>query len=116
MRKLTQQEIDQAPEWAVEYYFDDKDLWYVNKKWRMAKILGCVRNLKRHSSVLIDAKPIPRKEFDISEYAPTDSDTSLYVGPELIYIQNISRDMAEVRKKDSIALAKHFKLTPSDLS
>jgi len=58
MRDLTKQEIDNAPEWAVEYYFDGKDLWYVNKKWGMGKMLGRVRNLKMNSSVLIEAKPI----------------------------------------------------------
>jgi len=69
MRDLTQQEINNAPEWAVEYYFDDKDLWYVNKKWGMAKILGRVRNLKRYSSVLIDAKPIATFKHPIDNKA-----------------------------------------------
>ena len=114
MRELTKEEINNKPEWAVEYYIDIKDIWYVNKKWGMAKMIGRVRNIKSHSSIISDAKPIPRKEFDISEYLELDPEHPCQQ-PHIVDEDSCLRIDGEVSKFHAIGIAKHFKLTAEDL-
>jgi len=115
MRQLTQTEIENAPDWADEYYIDIKDVWYVNKKYGMAKMNGRVRNIKSHSSIILDAKPIPRKEFDIGEYEFSDGDVLIddIMSDEIVFESpGVGYSLL---KEDVIALAKHFKLTVDGL-
>ena len=121
MRELTPEEIKNAPEWAVEYYIDIKDIWYVNKKWGMAKMIGRVRNIKSHSQIMSDAKPIPRKEFDISENEFSDCDIESveidgYADNEYLHF-DFKQETNELThcKDDVIAMAKALKLTAEDL-
>ena len=103
MRELTQQEIDNAPDWATHYAMDDDGEIF----WQRKLVSGC------HSS----EKPIPRKPFDIGWYEFSDKD---------IFNHFITKDKSRVNfdfdselmpsdtigfnKQDAIALAKHFKL------
>lgn len=98
MRELTQQEINDAPDWATHYYVDYDDSVSFNGG-------------AGHS------KPIPRKPFDIGEYEFSDKD---------IFNHFITKDKSRINfdfdselmpsdtigfnKQDAIAIAKHFKL------
>ena len=116
MRELTQTEIDNAPDWATHYFIFTDTAVYENETHFMASI----EKLKlRNGGVGMrkDAKPIPRKEFDISEHEFDDED----VGEIEFNEEEVQLNMRDgsrpsiLTKVDSIALAKHFKLTADDL-
>jgi hypothetical protein len=85
MRPLTQQEIDQAPEWATHYVINPQYVIWQSKHLSWIA-LECF--IPCYSSIGMDdhAQPIPRKEFDISDpfpfgasvYANGDGGTVLY--------------------------------------
>jgi len=112
MRDLTKDEIDDAPEWAITYAIDNDGyiLWLGDKT-------GLSTNPNNSSFCMGPAKPIPRKEFDILEYDWSDV-RAVYSFD--IYTDGVEFDLNShglaLSKQDAIALAKHFKLTPSDLS
>lgn len=65
MRKLTQKEIDQAPDWATDFIINAiNGVTYESKNFYWHKDSGKQNNIK----ISDHAQPIPRKEFDISEY------------------------------------------------
>ena len=99
MRELTQQEIDDAPEWATQYLIDSGRVEYYS-------VDGI--------NSAYGAKPIPRKPFDISNHEFDDKFhlTSCHVddcGDVEISLANSPTD-TYITKQDAIALAKHFKL------
>ena len=105
MRDLTQQEIDDAPEWADGYAIDHDG----NVEWYLGKCY-----LVEDANFFIEPQPIPRKPFDISEYEFDDKFhlTSCHVdecGDVSICLANSPAD-TYITKQDAIALAKHFKL------
>jgi hypothetical protein len=101
MRPLTQQEIDNAPEWA--------DLYSITNENEVIHLSSS------HEIQFEDSKPIPRKEFDISEYKPDEFDlfTVDCSGDVTVWLDGVQ--LQDLTPQDAIALAKHFKLTPSDL-
>jgi len=74
MRPLTQTEIDNAPDWAINYVMSDDNR---NIRWQdevTFKWHDCEFRQAFSGKPLNDFKPIPRKEFDIVEYEFSDSD------------------------------------------
>lgn len=114
MRKLTQQEIDQAPDWATHYIVDsDNDLMYESVEWWCWSISPKQLHDNYHD---IGGQPIPLKEFDIGEYSfyglsfnRVDSDG------DIVFNGSFYGDDGYLNKQDTIASAKHFKLTAGDL-
>lgn len=117
MRKLTQNEIDNAPEWATHYGVIEFD----HIMWR-SKYLGSINNsgqlpfycygIPEHCT-----KPIPRKEFDISDYESCDPNVDYIEAQEFCIRTVFEDDINEYieNRDDVIAKAKHFKLTPGEL-
>lgn len=99
MRELTQREIDQAPSNANFYFIDSE--------------FGAIYSIRATSYTL----PIPRKEFDISEWLHSeDANEADYLDMPLMQILDGSLCVdGNVNKKYAIAIAKHFKLTAEDL-
>jgi len=125
MRDLTQEEIDEAPEWAlnfrvIENNFTPKIISYncgSNKKKSQAYYL----DHKTWTPICFGAtqheefKPIPREKFDINKYY---EDRNNYDDPYIC--TKIDGDDCcivdgSLGKEDAIAIAKYFKLTPEDL-
>jgi hypothetical protein len=99
MRPLTQQEIDDAPSWA-NYYSIQKDEPYFT---------GLAMDQRG-----LDFKPIPRKEFDITNHRFSDNDiTHAFRSIGGVFI-NCDQGVT-LSKSDIIALAKTVKLTAEDL-
>jgi hypothetical protein len=100
MRKLTQKEIDDAPNWAVSYNID---LNQVNAG-------PVVSYYERHYGFTL---PLPHatpqsKELDIEPYKHWCDPVNDNGGPlDYCYYDEIGRDKA-------IEIAKHFKLIPED--
>jgi hypothetical protein len=97
MRPLTQQEIDDAPEWANFYIFsptsDNKPFYKANRPYD------------------VESAPIIHPKFDISEHVTeglplfevdTDGDVIFEV-----YVCDSDQEFY-INEQDSIALAKHF--------
>ena len=122
MRDLTQNEIDNAPEWATRYAIVANDICYVDDKYWI--VLG-TDGVSMKEKMLLDnprsheyTKPIPRKEFDITSYEFDDKFNIMIL--EVNDDSSVSLDVDTVdtyiTKQDAIALAKHFKLTANDLN
>lgn len=114
MRDLTQEEIDNAPEWATRYRISELNdgACYINKEkmvgmWRKNKIKFA---LVKGSSVFKYSKPIPRKPFDIGEYDFSDCDAVIDVAPltNAIRVSTKSGNNAELTESDVDAMKKHF--------
>jgi len=116
MRELTQQEIDNAPKWAthyrvtlgdlvpncVSYYGDNQSQWmYLDngKHWSPHMY---------QTPAPLDAKPIPRKEFDITKYQTLDEMYVYHATKSCVTVHDGGGDVTCISKQDSIALAKHF--------
>lgn len=105
MRQLTQQEINDAPDWATEYNIDrDDDIFWLSSEYVQMK--SCARVNRVNVTGYFDCiKPIPRKEFDI--------------GPYIFLHQadgwSAQEEEIEIARHKAIEIAKHFKLTGSDL-
>jgi hypothetical protein len=101
MRELTQEEIDQAPDWADGYTIDD----HGDIEWYMGDCF-----LVEHDDFFFKAEPIPRKVFDISQYLESDNAHEAqqpYIANEGSGDLNIN---GEITKFHAIGIAKHFKL------
>ena len=124
IRELTPQEINAAPEWAVKYWVMDNHgghragkICFVNKlnnitQWQGSEKCGIP------SLGTLSFKQIPRPPFDISEYVFSDSTIIVdesRVNDCTLGLNTQSETFVDIRKQDAIALAKHFKLTASDL-
>jgi hypothetical protein len=103
MRKLTQQEIDQAPAGLVCYMIrEDTDTpMYLHHQDPFA---------------WVDSLPIPRKEFNFSKYVfeCTRVRNDTLFDDECVFIAT-PHSTGFISKKDTIALAKRYKLTAEDL-
>lgn len=121
MRELTQQEIDQAPDWADNYFIhivsgsirwdcNEFYMWFDSDRRREWPIDGECGD---------DGQPIPRKEFDITKFDFGDSDIwKVQItkhGNDVIFFTEYGSKLSTVNKEKTIALAKHFKLTVEDL-
>jgi len=109
MRELTQQEIDNAPEWATHY----KVVKSVTLQNHPVIFVAC----EDEAASIYNYEPVPRKPFDISEHEFSDKD---------IFNHFITKDKSRINfdfdsdlmpsdtigfnKDDAIAIAKHFKL------
>ena len=115
MRELTQQEIDNAPEWATGYFITPGFNGVTYESHEFYQYLPCGSRVEQLSSGLsVNAKPIPRKEFDISEYEFSDSEVEVETNEDgTVWLCAVA--YSSVNKRDAIALAKHFKLTAEDL-
>jgi len=117
MRDLTPQEIANAPEWATHYIVDsDDDITYESLDWWCwaANPSRKCDNRGRMSGV-----PIPRKEFDISQYEFSDGDMDIIIEADGGVFVSVDSDRglyANLSRNDIIALARHSKLTPEDLT
>lgn len=118
MRELTQQEIDNAPKWATEYCVQYQSIRYSNKthyQWVDAESSEKKGHFTGRSILM--TRTIPGKEFDITEYKFSDPE----IGATQFDDDEVQLDMVDgsrpalLNKRDAIALAKHFKLTASDL-
>ncbi len=96
MRDLTPQEIADAGD--NKHYFIDSEFGPIYS-----------RHMKSFT------QPIPRKEFDISGYEFSDGDINIHNAIGDRYELYVTSKCIELNKQDAIALAKHFKLTASDL-
>ena len=126
MRELTQEEIDNAPEWSSRYYSDEvAGIGYLNTS--KGEVLWANSNITRpfspHAAIFKASKPIPRKQFNISEHKFTDNENlELESQTDKIltfYSCNgenfIAGSYFDFYKHDVISMAKHFRLTMEDL-
>jgi len=95
MREPTQNEIENKPAWAKYYYAAEG----------RAPIF--------YAAPGVGTAPIPRKEFDINEYDFKCKIEITSIGH--VMFKNIYGFSFTFNKQDTIALAKHFKLTADDL-
>lgn len=96
MRDLTQEEIDNAPEWATHYYVHHNDLVSFNccREGRL------IFDITKHESECVFGIRIGEFDSSILEFDAADGHTTIGV--------SISKD-------DAIAFGKHYKLTAEDL-
>jgi len=123
MRDLTQQEIDDKPEWATHYCigdFTDNDRICYEGNIPVAdycyQYVGGII-VGGNNGITEDAKPIPRKEFDITTYDYSHGGLTLHSVDDVngdLYLSHYGEVHRRTRK-DTIAEAKHFKLTAEDL-
>lgn len=100
MRKLTQQEIDQAPDWANFYSIQKEKPYFTEFK---------------RDQIGLPHRPVPRKEFDISEHLESDStheSRQPYISDEGCGTLKVD---GNILKFHAIGIAKYFKLTAADL-
>jgi len=121
MRDLTQQEIDDAPDWANSTFINSKGLivWFNNESGK-AKVIGWDVDaviLSRVHYAFSHNKSIPRKEFDIGSHDWSDESIVVIAADDdcIELMCDISGDVFDLSREDFIAGAKHFKLTESDL-
>lgn len=113
MRKLTQKEVDDAPDWASHYFIDSFGGSVCYEDEGHFQYAG--KNKVKSRGMCDNAEPIPRKEFDLHEaFEALDCHENwspyLDVGdPDEVTIDGV------VMRGHAIALAKHFKLTAEDL-
>ncbi len=116
MRGLTQEEIDNAPDWATHYRAIDSEVQYESTtKWMAIGVYFpfIIRGPFSQKSKLTKCKPIPSKSFYISEH---EFDGLFYQGGSSYRVDfNIDMESFSLSKDDVIALSKHFKLTEEDL-
>ena len=122
MRKLTQQEIDNAPEWATHYTITRPASLPMYESTKSYQVVDNNRRIQPPKGISSHAKPIPRKEFDIVgyEFSDVNFDMCEVDGQEIILYVSTHSDLNQPNsithdKQDVIALAKHFKLTAEDL-
>ncbi len=115
MRKLTQQEIDNAPDWATHYLIvNEVFMWESKTEWSHygSERVMCNHGLGKAS------KPIPRKEFDIAR-CEFDGLSNVTVDGNFIVFEVVNSDDETtdvyIDKEFTIAAAKKFKLTTDDL-
>lgn len=108
MRELTQQEIDNAPDWATHYYvMGGGNLMYESLEfWSFAGVATVNPNLGIASS----SKPITRKPFDIGEYDDETDGIHPNDSPCIEIIDGELRVSGIIQECHAIAIAKHFKL------
>ena len=112
MRDLTPQEVANAPEWATHYESMPHGVIYQTDGSFQT---GTVGGRCKHNGLSGGAKPIPRKELDISGYEFSDDDINIHNAIGDRYELYVTSKCIELNKQDAIALAKHFKLTVEDL-
>ena len=112
MRDLTQEEIDNKPEWATHFViaqtgrlvYESESLWAFE---------GGLEN-DRFDGLPANAKPIPTKTFDITQYEFEDSITEAKAevsGDNLVLnFPHGAPKWIFFDKDDVAAMAKHFKL------
>lgn len=120
MRNLTQQEIDDAPSWATHYVitinnyviYESSQLFFSSFSISPAYNKGGIGKY---------AKPIPRTEFDVSEYEFSDGDIKHveidgYANNEYLHF-GLKQEVNELThsKADVIAMVKALKITWDDL-
>jgi len=67
MRKLTQKEIDNAPDWATHFKSSGNSVLFESQYKTQLMVNGELGDLIPFGGISYSAKPIPRKEFDIDE-------------------------------------------------
>ena len=119
MRDLTQQEIDDAPDWADSYYADGEHFAYwVSSEASEAESFrskGAKFEARNECLYLISgSKPIPRQQFDIEQAYENDKRDN----QDLPYVALRDGELifdGIATKQDAIYLAKYFGLTEGDL-
>ena len=114
MRKLTQQEIDNAPEWATHYTITRPASLPMYESTKSYQVVDNNRRIQPPKGISSHAKPIPRKEFDIHAHK-FNGELSVYGLTELCVTMEERENFVDIGMRDAIALAKHFKLTAEDL-
>lgn len=120
MRDLTQDEIDNSPEWADKYKVIGEALFFVNKKHQCQLIIS--KNHSRMHDLFFDYKEcqlIPRKitTFNLNKLIDdnlANNSTNTYRVNNRLYLRFFSKS-GFLEKSDSVKIAKYFKLTPGDL-
>jgi len=115
MRELTQQEIDDAPDWATEYSIIRNHVVFIGE----GRAVGVGDIVLMWADVLNNEfVSIPRKEFDITK-CKFDGFSNVTIDEDFIIFEVVSSDDETtdvyIDKKFTIAAAKKFKLTGSDL-
>ncbi len=126
-RQLTQEELNLAPDWAVEYDNSNAHLIFISKKlgtYRGDDVYKCydvndgVEFIRTTKGVNVMAQPIPRKAFDISEYQFSDNDIhSVKVVKEANEIEmelKVEVDFISLNKTELITMAKALGVTAED--
>jgi len=119
--KLTDEQIAElAPDWATHYSHNATTLTFSNTEKAVVTDFKGVYQCSEHDNEVgfkDEDKPIQRKKFDISEYEFSDERIGFLQDDKglLVEIEGDFYEVAYINKNDSIALAKHFKLTAEDL-
>ena len=121
-QQLTDEQIAElAPEWATHYSSYDVGVIFESLEsyqvYAEGVFYGKKQKTENSDKTPRDAKPIPRKKFDISKHEFSDEriEFSQDEGGLLVEIEDFYHVAACINKNDAIAIAKHFKLTVEDL-
>jgi len=115
MRDLTQQEIDNAPEWATHYIileFSSLVRYTDGIKFVCGKSKHEISVPSELDDPLDNAKPIPRKPFDISgyEFSGDISTIKARVSDNHLVLEFVTKQpWVSISESDVEAMAKHFK-------
>jgi hypothetical protein len=117
--KLTDEQIAElAPEWATHYRESITAVVFESVRRYQVFAGGVFSQRYPQYCVSEDAKPLPKKKFDITEHEFSDIyKDAEKVDPSILDVKFwlADREDLTLNKKDAIALAKHFKLTEDDL-
>jgi hypothetical protein len=116
MRKLTQQEIDQAPDWATHYYSDGCDE-YVRFQCNIKHLFMWTDEEKVNTFARSDhhqGEPIPRPKFDIWS-VKFNGDIALYSCDKLSVTFIELEHTTCLGRTEIIAAAKHLNVTAEEL-
>ena len=116
MRDLTQQEIDNAPDWATHYYITPSGTITFESDKMFQSVSGTV-----HSNVVTGiskrCRSIPRKAFDI-RYHDWGDEFIVIVDCDSEHFQlmcTVQNELFGIHRKDIITMAKHVNLTADEL-
>lgn len=126
MRDLTQEEIDNAPEWATHYMICNDD----RARYKGLSLGGDSHNYQTMGNLLVltmsyGYKSIPVKDFDINSHSfgekqwyidgKVEPQEELAICDDKLFDDYAVHYEFIINKEDAAALAKHFKLTVEDL-
>lgn len=114
--KLTDEQIAElAPDWATHYSCMLAGIVYLSECHWQVYTEGVYSDIHNRKAISKDAKPIPRKKFDIREYEFSDSIAEFEVEVCDTLVLKSHGSWFSFDKDDAIAIAKHFNLTADDL-
>ena len=118
--KLTDEQIAElAPDWATHYSYMMAGIVYQSSDSWQVYTDGVYSDIHTRKAISKDAKTIPRKKFDISEYEFSYGElTNCSLDNNELTIcegQGYGQECKTFSKKDVIAMAKALSVTAEDL-